>query len=71
MNYRYIAYNRDKEIVKAKVTASSEAVALDMLNYSGLRVLSLKEVTPFFNREKLSSYFTRIKFFSSNKYLRF
>jgi type IV pilus assembly protein PilC len=61
MHYKYIAYNRDRELVSAKVTASSEAVALDMLNYSGLRVLSLKEVTPFFNREKLSSYFTRIK----------
>ena len=61
MNYKYIAYNRDREMVKAKVTASNEAVALDMLNYSGLRVLSLKEVTPFFNREKFSSYFTHVK----------
>jgi type IV pilus assembly protein PilC len=60
MDFKYVAYNQDRSMVKAKISASSEAVALDMLNYSGLKVLSMKPTIPFINREKLSSNFTRI-----------
>jgi type IV pilus assembly protein PilC len=55
VDYKYLAYNQQREVVKGKVGASSEAVALDMLNYSGLRVLSLKEVTPFLRLGQLTS----------------
>ncbi len=59
MDYKYVAYNQQRELVKGKVDASSEAVALDLLQYGGLRVLTLKEVTPFFRLGKLTS--ARIK----------
>ena len=55
MDFKYIAYNQQREVVKGKVDASSEAVALDLLHYGGLRVLSLKGVTPFFRLGKLTS----------------
>jgi len=59
MDFKYVAYNQQREVVKGKVDASSEAVALDLLNYGGLRVLTLKGVTPFFRLGKLTS--ARIK----------
>ncbi len=55
MDFKYVAYNQQREVVKGKVDASSEAVALDLLNYSGLRVLTLKEVFPFFRLGKLTT----------------
>lgn len=61
MDYHYVACNADNRIVKGKLSASSEKTAADMLAYSGYRVLSLKEVTPFFNAEKLTSRFSTIK----------
>jgi type IV pilus assembly protein PilC len=59
VDYKYVAYNQQREVVKGKVDASSEAVALDLLHYGGLRVLTLKGVTPFFRLGKLTS--ARIK----------
>lgn len=53
MQYRYVAYNQQKELVKGKVEAPSEAVALDLLNYGGLKILSLKEAKPLIDVEKL------------------
>ncbi len=55
MDFKYVAYNQQREVVKGKVDASSEAVALDLLNYSGLRVLTLKEAAPFFRLGKLTT----------------
>jgi type IV pilus assembly protein PilC len=55
MDYKYVAYNQQRELVKGKVDASSEAIALDLLQYGGLRVLTLKGVTPFFRLGQLTS----------------
>jgi len=61
MNYQYVATSEDNRIMKGKLTAASEDAATDMLAYSGYRVLTLKEVTPFFNAEKLTSRFAAVK----------
>jgi len=61
MNYQYVATAEDNRIMKGKLTAASEDAAADMLAYSGYRVLSLKEVTPFFNAEKLTALFAAVK----------
>lgn len=53
MDFQYVAYNQQKEMVKGKVNAPSEAVALDLLGYGGLKILSLKEVKPIINMEKI------------------
>lgn len=53
MNYHYVAYNQNKQLVKGKVDAANEAVALEMLNFSGLKLLSMKEVRPLVDVEKL------------------
>jgi len=61
MDFVYTAYTEAKQLVRGKVSASSEEVAGELLSYGGYRVVSLKEVVPFFNTEKLLSSFSRIK----------
>lgn len=61
MNYEYVASTEDNRLVKGKLSAASETSAADMLSYSGYRVLSLKEVTPFFQAGKLISRLSPIK----------
>ena len=53
MDFHYVAYNQQKALVKGKVNAPSEAVALDLLNYGGLKILSLKESKSLINMEKI------------------
>jgi type IV pilus assembly protein PilC len=61
MDFAYIAYTEDKKLVRGKLSASSEAMANQLLSYGGYRVVSLKEVVRFFDKEKFLSRFTRIK----------
>jgi type IV pilus assembly protein PilC len=61
MDFAYVAYTQDKRLVKGKVSATTEEVATQLLGYGGYRVVSLKQVVPFFDSEKLLSHFTRIK----------
>lgn len=61
MDFQYVGYTQDRQLIKGKVTASNEEAALDVLKYSGYNVLSLKKTTPFLNAEKLNSAFSQIK----------
>jgi len=61
MNYAYVAYTADRRLVKGKLSASTEEIAANMLSYGGYQVVSLKQVTPFLDTERLASYFTKIK----------
>jgi type IV pilus assembly protein PilC len=47
MNYAYIGYTEDRQIVKGRVSAADERAAADMLTNTGYRVLSLKPITTF------------------------
>ena len=60
MDYQYVGCTGDNRIVKGKISAASEAAVTDMLAYSGYRVISLKEITPFFRAEKLTAMFSSI-----------
>jgi len=61
MDFAYTAYTESKELVRGKVTATSEEAATELLSYGGYRVVSLKEAAPFLNKEKLLSSFSQIK----------
>lgn len=61
MEYSYVAYTEDKRVVKGKISATSEEAAANLLSYGGYQVLNLKQVIPFFEREKLLARFSRIK----------
>ncbi|MEA2085768.1 MAG: type II secretion system F family protein [Chloroflexota bacterium] len=62
MNYNYLGYNEDKQVVKGTVSASSEAAAGQLLAHDGYRVLSLKPVATFTpNWEQLFPSLYRVK----------
>ncbi|MCD6599098.1 MAG: type II secretion system F family protein [Dehalococcoidia bacterium] len=60
MNYSYVASGENNRIIKGKISAPNEGAAADALDSSGYRILSLKEITPFFSAGKLSSRFSAI-----------
>jgi len=61
MDFTYVAYGKDKKLVKGKLTATSEAVAVKLLNYGGFQVLSVKQVVPFLNLGRLSGLFEKVE----------
>jgi len=61
MDFEYLAYTKERQLLKGKINAASEEAAITTLNYSDLRVVTLKTVTPFFNIGWLTAAFTTIK----------
>jgi type IV pilus assembly protein PilC len=61
MDFEYLAYTKERQLFKGKISAISEEAAITTLGYSDLRVMSLKTVTPFFNVGRLTAAFTTIK----------
>ena len=61
MDYQYVAYTEDKKVVRGRVSAASEEAVINLLNYGGYQVASLKLVTPLFTSEKLLSRLSRVK----------
>ena len=53
MQYKYVAYNQQKQLVNGKVDAPNETVAQDLLNLSGLKTVSLKQAKPLLNMEMI------------------
>ncbi len=43
MVYRYVAYNQNGRVIKGKLTATTEASAIEQLDYAGYQVISLKQ----------------------------
>ena len=61
MDFQYVCYTQDRQLVKGKVAAFNEEAALYALKDTGYNVLSLKKITPFINTEKLNSAFSQVK----------
>jgi type IV pilus assembly protein PilC len=61
MEFSYVAYTEDKRLVKGKLSATNEEAALNLLSYGGYQTVSLKEIVPFFNMQKIAARFTRVK----------
>lgn len=61
MDFEYLAYNKDKQLLKGNVTADSEEAAIEILTPSGLRIVSIKKTSTLFNMEKLADAFIAIK----------
>jgi type IV pilus assembly protein PilC len=55
MQYKYVAYNQQKQLVNGKLDAPNEAVALDLLNYGGLKIITLKESKPLIDMAKIQA----------------
>ena len=61
MEFQYVAYTEDKRLVKGKLSATNEEAALNLLSYGGYQTVSLKEIVPFFNLQKMAARFSRVK----------
>lgn len=58
MSYKYIAYDKNRQLVKGSVGVSSEEIAKGVLKESGYSVLSLEQGRKPFNiREQLPAFF--------------
>jgi type IV pilus assembly protein PilC len=49
MDYTYLGYDNNQQIVKGRVTAANEQAAVAMLSNVGYRVVSLKKASTFFS----------------------
>ncbi|RJO61186.1 MAG: type II secretion system F family protein [Dehalococcoidia bacterium] len=54
MEFSYVAYNKERKLVKGKLSASNDGAAGNLLESSGYRVLSLKAQSGLLNSEKLN-----------------
>jgi len=61
MEFQYVAYTEDKRLVKGKLSATNEEAAINLLSYGGYQTVSLKEIVPFFNLQKMAARFSRVK----------
>jgi type IV pilus assembly protein PilC len=61
MQYKYVAYNQSKQMVNGKVDAPNEAVAQEMLTFSGLKTVSLKVSKPLLDMNKIRGTTYKIK----------
>jgi len=60
MEYSYVAYTKDKKVVKGRLAATSTEAAIDLLNYGGYRAIKVKPHVPFINLGRLSSLFGNV-----------
>jgi len=54
MEFGYVAYNKDRKLIKGKLSASNETAASSLLGSSGYQVLSLKAHASLLKSEKLN-----------------
>ena len=59
--FQYIAYNSSGEIVKGRLSASSEEAVSELLDHAGYRVINIKQLAPFLRFGKLQARLFRVK----------
>ncbi len=55
MEYSYIAYNKDRSLIKGKITAENETAARKLIDFSGFQLISLKSNSSFINWKVLNT----------------
>jgi len=61
MNFSYVAYTKNRKLVKGKMPADNPEAARELLKNSGYQILSLKKLTPFFSMGKSSLFAGKVK----------
>ena len=51
MEYSYVAYTKDRKLVKGKLSATNQEAAAGVLSYGGYQVLALSRWFPSLMRE--------------------
>jgi type IV pilus assembly protein PilC len=60
MDYAYIAYTKEKKLVKGKVSAVNENEATAILKQGGYQVVNLRAESSYFDMEKLWTRFSNV-----------
>jgi type IV pilus assembly protein PilC len=61
MIYQYVACGESGDIVKGKISASSENVIADMMSYAGYRLINLRPYVPFLSLGNLTAQLFPVK----------
>jgi len=61
MVYRYIAYNKNGDIVKGRLSAANEKSATDQLDYAGYWVIDLKPFNRFLSLDSMLTHLPSVK----------
>ena len=61
MVYQYLAVKEGGDMVRGRLSATSEEVALNLLDYAGYRVINLKVFAPMFSLDQLRARFSKTK----------
>ena len=60
MEFAYVAYTKDRKLVRGRLSAASDGAAASLLSYSGYQVLSLKPYAAFLDVGKLNVSLTKL-----------
>ena len=61
MEYAYVAYNKERQIIKGKVSASSDSAAAGLLTSGGYQVLSLKAQNSILQKDLFGTSLAHVK----------
>ena len=50
--YRYVAYDKNGQVAKGKLSATSEAAATELLGYSGYQIVNLRALSRRLDMER-------------------
>ena len=60
MEFSYVAYSKDRKLVRGRLSATNEEAAAKLLTYGGYQVLRVKPYIAFVNLGRLSVLFARV-----------
>ncbi|MFC2018551.1 type II secretion system F family protein [Chloroflexota bacterium] len=61
MVYQYVAYDKSGEIVKGRLSATSEEAVNELLDYAGYQVVNIKPLASWLRLDKLKERFAQVK----------
>jgi type IV pilus assembly protein PilC len=61
MEFSYVAYTENKKLVKGKISAANNDMAMSLLGYGGYEVVKLKPVNALFGGSSFASLFSKVK----------
>ena len=61
MEYSYVAYNKDRSLIKGKIAAENETAARKLIDFSGYQLISLKANAGLINWKVLNTNLSSVK----------
>ena len=60
MDYAYVAYTKERKLIKGRISASNQETAAGILRQSGYQVVNLKAKPKYFDLDKLNAQLSRV-----------